>query len=336
MMGDLLEVGEPAVLECLFEDLDTNDPSDPTTVTLTVTDPNGVSVTFTSPDAELENPSVGLWRHLHIMDVRGLWTYRFEGTGNVTAGDSGSVFVYAESEGLSAEGPCAPWCSWDQVLSCGRQSAALEALDLSIQAYKIAQASEVMYLLSERKFPGMCQTTRSVCMRCRGCATDPCCCRPSERLDLGPQWQVSGVLEVIADGEVLDPSAYRIENRRYIARLDGQTWPRCADLTDPEAFQITFTYGRPVPIGGQLGAAALARELAMSCTGGECQLPEHVTNITRDGITYTVLDSLRLFQEGRTGVSQADLWLGSLKVADMAPGGFFDPGSKAPTLHELG
>lgn len=234
---------------------------------------------------------------------------------------------------LPAEGPCEPWCSWAQVMACGDGLTETNPA-AEVQTSVIAQASEIIYNLSERRYPGECETTRSVCLRCRGCATSPCCCRPRERLDLGLDY-VSGVSEVVIDGEVLDPESYRVDSFRWLVRLDGETWPRCADLTEPDAFQVTWTYGRAIPIGGQLAAAALARELALPCVGGKCQIPQHVTSVTRDNVTYTILDSLRIFTEGRTGVGIADLWLGSLKVADHAPGGIFDPGAKCVELPEL-
>lgn len=222
-----------------------------------------------------------------------------------------------------ADGPCTPWCTWDQVAACVQVDLS-DITDPAQQDDLIAQAGEIMWNLSRRRYPGECTTTRSVCRECV-CGQRRCCCVVRDRVDLGAVWPVGEILSVVIDGVEIDPVDYSVSGYRWLVNDAGDNWPHCSDLDSPDGFVVTYTYGALVPVGGQLAAAALAAEAASYCVTGECQIPQHVTTVAREGVTYTILDSLRIFTEGRTGVAVADMWLGSLEKGRAARAGIFDP-----------
>lgn len=128
---------------------------------------------------------------------------------------------------------------------------------------------------------------------------------------------VASVVEVRVGGVVVDPGAYRVDNRRILTRTDGGSWPLTQDLyadTDAEdTFEVTYKRGLQVPDGGQIAAGVLTVELAMAACGDDnCSLPQRLQSITRQGITMTVLDSFEDLKEGRTGIWLIDTWVNSV------------------------
>lgn len=186
-------------------------------------------------------------------------------------------------------------------------------------------ASDVLYQLSGRQWPGaVTETVRP--LGC-GCVAGPgprrpagtwCGCGGVDRLELARRPLVS-VDEVKVDGQVLDPSAYTVDDDRWLVRLDGHDWPSSQDLrladTEVGTWSVTYTGGVAPPVGGVKSAASLACQLMAAATPDtECRLPQRITAITRQGVTVAVLDPLTLFADGLTGLAEVDLWLGSLRI----------------------
>lgn len=183
-----------------------------------------------------------------------------------------------------------------------------------------------------------------------GCGTcgDTCGCYHTPTLTLpGP---VSGVEQIVIGGDVLPPSAYRVDNWRYLTRTDGGDWPTCQDLTAPsgpaepqitdidpisgtagttvtvtgsgfqdvprdDTFEITYLRGREVPLHGQVAAGMLACELAKDACGDKsCRLPRRVSSIDRQG-TSIVFDDFNDLDRGRTGIWVIDSWISSVTQA---------------------
>lgn len=149
---------------------------------------------------------------------------------------------------------------------------------------------------------------------------DNCSCSIVQQITLpGP---VASVQEVVVDGEVMDPADYRVDNRRYLVRLDGDSWPLCNDLNSPSAsgigaegtWEVTYTRGSPVPVGGQIAAGILASEFAKSgCGDSSCALPKRVQSITRQDVTIGMLDTFDDIEVGHTGIWLVDSWIASVK-----------------------
>lgn len=110
-----------------------------------------------------------------------------------------------------------------------------------------------------------------------------------------------------AVGEVLDPAGYYLVDHSTLHIRAGTPWTPCN-------VEITYSYGMPVPTAGKMAARKLALEFARLWSGDEnCELPQRVTSVSRQGVSYTVLDNQDFIQELRTGIYEIDLFL---KVAN--------------------
>lgn len=124
-----------------------------------------------------------------------------------------------------------------------------------------------------------------------------------EALDLpGP---VGAVSSVVIGGAVLDPLAYRVENGRYLVRLDGGSWPAGAD----DDFTVTYFNSHPVDEMGSYAAGVMAAEWLKLFTNakGGCRLPKSVTNIQRQGLTMELARGM--FPDGVTGMPEVDSYI---------------------------
>lgn len=237
---------------------------------------------------------------------------------------------------------CEPWCTIAD-LPCQDYT-----LDPDVVEQWIMFASEVLYELSHRRWPGPCPVVARPCASrvrvgdarynstsvrwwpgpargsmgsCSCNRANRCGCNPLDEIDLGPD--VVSVEAVKIDGETIPASEYDVEGGRFLVgytQSDGtrRTWPCCQDLALPltaeGTFGVEFTRGGMPPRGGVLSAASLSCELIAAATpDADCRLPKRVTTITRQGVSIAVLDPLTLFSEGRTGLAEVDLWLGSLE-----------------------
>lgn len=124
-------------------------------------------------------------------------------------------------------------------------------------------------------------------------------------------------VRVWVDGQQLSPDQYWIEAPNQIVRTDGARWPQCQDMSvrhdAPGAFAISYWLGRAVPPGGRAAVAALACELWKACQGdASCALPQRVSEVEREGVSYTLLDPMTFLDEGRVGLPQVDQWLAAV------------------------
>lgn len=150
---------------------------------------------------------------------------------------------------------------------------------------------------------------------CGGCGGRCACVDGSRALSL--PWPVSAVSRVVIDGEVLDPSAYKVQEQRLLVRTDGGVWPLGQDLLAaddaPGAFAVTYDHGLPVPTGGRVAAGVLAMEFAKAlCNDNTCQLPKRVQTVTRQGVTVAMLDGFEDLNAGRVGIWLVDSWVASV------------------------
>ena len=73
---------------------------------------------------------------------------------------------------------------------------------------------------------------------------------------------------------------------------------------------VTYSHGVDPPVAGRLAAAELTDQIIYALTGSEeCALPERVTSVTRQGISYDILDPQQFIKEGKTGIYLIDLFL---------------------------
>lgn len=235
-------------------------------------------------------------------------------------------------------------CGWTIDTSCCPDWA---GFDIAVRERAEAWATQILWALTGRRF-GACELTVRPCgPRCRdvggwraypvvadgygtggllapyiregtwfncGCV-GACACRPACEAWLpGP---VATVVEVTVDGVVIDPSAYRVDDRQWLVRTDGECWPDCQDLdtSDPTAdgtFFVTYTRGTPVPVAGQIAAGILACEFAKACAGADCRLPRNLVALSRQGVDIALPDPTDLIGQGLTGIADVDLWIRSV------------------------
>jgi hypothetical protein len=104
-------------------------------------------------------------------------------------------------------------------------------------------------------------------------------------------------------GTIIDPSKYYLVDHSTIHVSAGTPWTPCNT-------EITYEYGTPVPVAGRMAARTMALEFAKLWAGDDdCALPQRITSISRQGISYTILDNQEFIDELRTGLYAVDLFL---------------------------
>ena len=155
---------------------------------------------------------------------------------------------------------------------------------------------------------------------CGSCLGAGCACDEEGPAAIRLPGPVVEVDAVIVDGVTLDPSAYSVDRRSILRRLDGGTWPTCQRLDlpagEPGTWVVEYARGVAVPVGGQIAAGLLACELAKAmCGDSTCQLPRRVTSVTRQGVSIgAVLDPFEDLRDGRTGIWAIDSWVASVNA----------------------
>lgn len=147
-----------------------------------------------------------------------------------------------------------------------------------------------------------------------------CGCEPLSEVKLAG-YPITGIKEVLINGEVVPADEYRLDRNRYLVRLndpdsgDRRFWPSCQDLARPDGanhtWSVEYFYGAPPPAAGKLACAELAVQFYLAMSGSEdCILPIGVTKVTRQGVTIERL--VPLFSAGRaTGLVLVDAFLSS-------------------------
>lgn len=130
-------------------------------------------------------------------------------------------------------------------------------------------------------------------------------------------YPVAEVTEVLIDGAVLDPAAYRVDNYSILIRVDGGEWPRCNSLdkddTEAGTWSVTASYGTKVPMLAQLAVGQLAGEIYKACpstdSGKTCLPVGIVQSVTRQGVEMVMFDAETAFRRGRIGLYYADMFI---------------------------
>jgi hypothetical protein len=234
------------------------------------------------------------------------------------------------------------WVSLDRVIDkLGTDAPKDDSGQVLLQS-QIDSAVELLYALSGRQFPGSVSAIVRPTSRPQGCPDliydrylaagggfgwnvawrwGTCgggfgctgCCGPTA-IGLGRS-PISTIEWVQIDGEELDQTEYRVDDAKWLVRQECNVgWPTCQDLScplgDPCTFGVNFTFGQDPPQSGVDAALILAAEFYRSSQPGmTCQLPQRVTSITRQGVSFAILDPQTFLQAGRTGIYQVDMFL---------------------------
>jgi len=127
---------------------------------------------------------------------------------------------------------------------------------------------------------------------------------PSTRLRLRgrPVIKIDSVRD--RTGKIVDPSNYYLVDHSTLQARAGTAWAPCN-------IEVTYTYGSPPPASGKAAARVLATEFIKLWNGDDCDLPQRITSVTRQGVSYTILDNQDFIADMRTGLYVVDLFLKS-------------------------
>lgn len=299
------------------------------------------SSTIHGPSAlGIVHPSVGNYGYTWAVspaavpaDYALLWTATDPNTGGAISTFE-VVTVVAASTSSGDTGPCDVWDAiWCDVPT---EAVAVTGTNLRI-------ASDILWALSGRQF-GLCEVTLRPCRRdCFGgfwpydtwsqwtganwprpvlfdgvwfnvaCGSCPGSCSCTELEEMRLPGQVFDIVEVKVDGAVLPASSYLFYDNRTLVRVDGQRWPVCNDLnkadTQVGTWSVKARFGTPVPELGKKAVGELAKQLALFCVGGPCQLPQPIQSVSRQGVDITYIDPNELIDAKRTGLYLPDLFI---------------------------
>jgi len=214
-------------------------------------------------------------------------------------------------------------------------------------------ASEVLYVLANRYWPGVCTRTVRPDLGVRNLwwSTEPgggawtdarwpgwwgqtpygwdgprrwgVCDQANRRFSLpGP---VQSVDSIVIDGTTLPPSAYFVDGRSTLVRVDGDAWPTGQDLTRSPtatgsgahpAWQVTYQWGEDPPRSGVIACKSLTSEVLAALTGcAECRLPwaGAVASAQRKGTTVNYQSLSDQFKNGEVGLADVNLWLNTVR-----------------------
>lgn len=233
-------------------------------------------------------------------------------------------------------GPCT---TWEPIWSC--RVGDLTAEEVAVTGVALAAASEILYHLTAQRFDG-CEITlrpcRSGCLDSSflgtwweyrtyprpyrydgawynlacGMCSGGCSCVAFDETTL--PGVVSSVTQVKLNGTVLTPNVdYRLDDYRKLVRLNG-LWPYCQNLlaadTEDDTWSVTAVFGEPLPVIGKMAVGELALEIVRYLTcSDECQLPNGVVDVSRQGISMTIQNVGELFNTGFINLRMCDLFI---------------------------
>jgi len=241
-------------------------------------------------------------------------------------------------------------CTWEPDPAC--LSDAWAAYDLEDQERALMLATSSLQTLTYGRV-GTCPITIRPCPetpRC-GCGWNPhirdglwyndcpckAKCKPLSEIDIpGP---VGYIDTLLIDGVEQDlwSGDWRLDNGHLLVWQGAGTSPipETQNLnlpdTEPGTWSITYSRSYPVNDDAKLAVAYLAMEFAKACAPkGKCSLPRGVTNVTRNGVSFTI--EAGLWPGGLTGIDIVDQF-----ILKWAPAGspvrtavVFDPSKRSP------
>jgi len=144
-----------------------------------------------------------------------------------------------------------------------------------------------------------------------GSCQDNCSCTYLEQFELSAP--VSSITQIKINGTILDPSSYRLDESRYVVRVDGGIWPRTNNFALPDTqvgtWSVTARYGLNLPDGAAWAIGELACEFIKAANGEDCRLPRTVTQLARQGVTLSFPSISDMFDKGLTGLYLADIFI---------------------------
>lgn len=201
---------------------------------------------------------------------------------------------------------CTPW-----ITGADLPPGCVAGLPVGIDANDLARAAwQILFPLSGRRFCAVLTTVlpEVVAGDC-GCSPGACGCAGYEVVLTGP---ATAIGQVVVEGVVVPATAYELRDSRRLVRIDGKTWPCCANRGgQARNFTITYTRGEPPTEIAIIAAVEMACELAKAVKDdADCQLPRAVQSMTRQNLTIS-FNPTDVFDDGLTGLPVCDLFIAS-------------------------
>ena len=129
---------------------------------------------------------------------------------------------------------------------------------------------------------------------------------------------VESVTEVVLNGAIVDPNTYRLDKadgaywlvRNRPDETSDDCWPDCQNFDhttgEDDTWYVTYDKGLPVPASLTTAAGTLALEWARGCVGATCRLPGRLQNLTRQGISVSMVPLDQLYKYNLTGLPEVD------------------------------
>lgn len=114
------------------------------------------------------------------------------------------------------------------------------------------------------------------------------------------------VTSVSVGGTVLDPSSYQLRNNSFLVQTNLLNW----NMSLASEVCVTYDWGLKPPAMGKLACTLLTNELIKSYTmPSQCKLPERVTSVSRQSVSFSVLDPHTFLNEGKLGIYLVDAFI---------------------------
>jgi len=212
-----------------------------------------------------------------------------------------------------------PCRAWETIETCDRPKhlqAAEDGTENADWLEMVDTATQILWAATGRRFHQCDATERPIPLMC-GCPV-VCACDPNNplagydyvKLTNRPVIEIS---KVVFNGVEMDLDLFTIVNDESVLSAAGP-FPVGQDLTgskdDEGSWYIEYVYGKPVPNLGKMAVAELATELGKACVGDrDCALPSRVQNISRQGMSMTMIDPQVHLDRGLWGLTLTDQFI---------------------------
>lgn len=108
----------------------------------------------------------------------------------------------------------------------------------------------------------------------------------------------------------------------------------CGCSSSGSVVRVHYKTGNNLPPGADRAAFRLAEEYVKASLGMACSLPERVTSVSRQNVSWTILDPQDFLKDGLTGIGPIDSWLAQVGTRNTWVK-FTDPLKSVPRVSSL-
>ncbi len=333
--------GNAITLDCLSTD-SAGDPVDPTGLSVSIIDAFGATVVSLDTNVTIVATGHAQYEYTVPADAfPGAWVARWFGTidGGEETDDDGFTVLGSITAGDGTT--CTPWATHEDAPS-SLQAYDIDPVEVDL-AFQIA--GDILFQLTGRRWPGRCSDVIRPQAQWSASSGPPrwwpaigsrssiwgwCSCNRSRETGCSriPEIKLPGhpvdaaSIVVTIDGEEFGPDTiWRLDDGRYLVRVDGEGWPCCqdlrADISEERTWQVAYSWGNGPDAGGIRAAALLGTQLFgdfFPDSAEACKLPKRAVRVTRAGTTVDLTSPKDMVEQGITGIPAVDLWVASKRL----------------------